>query len=144
MRSKIVPHRCLLDADDTPLHRYDYYVRLRTHSAWRIPLLHGRCPPVPDETATPKEKGVYALFLMLLFRPHRGVEDLVGAILQRAPEVTSEDAMWKYVHEAFLRWRHFDIEVPAKRVLQGSTSAGGQRSATVMPFDSAPWWAVMI
>ena len=78
LMSKSVPHRCLQDTDGQPLHSYGYYVRLHTHRAWRVPLLHGRCPKVPGNTSPPKEKCMYTLFLMLLVRPHRPMDDFCG------------------------------------------------------------------
>ena len=110
MKSKEFPHRCLLDVDDKPLHKYEYYVHLRTHTAWRVPVLHGRCPSVPDDAASAKEKGVYSLFLMLLFRPHRRIEDLVSSLLCNVDLKGSEDTAWTQIHEAFLHWRNTEIE----------------------------------
>ena len=51
------------------IYKYAYYVHLRIDKAWKVPVLYGRSPPKPDKSATPSEKGLYALFLMLLFRP---------------------------------------------------------------------------
>lgn len=50
------PHRTLVDENNSPLHTYGYYVRLRTHSRWKIPLIQGRNPSVPDATAPMSEK----------------------------------------------------------------------------------------
>ena len=64
-----------------PFHDNDYYVKLRTHTAWRVPLFHGKCPPRPIASASAKEKGLYALWLMLLFRAHRQLHDFVSLLL---------------------------------------------------------------
>ena len=57
MRSKHVPQLKLLDEQKRPIHRYGFYVRLRDDSPWRVPILYGSRPKLPDETATDKEKG---------------------------------------------------------------------------------------
>ena len=38
-------------------------VRLRTNVAWKVPVIYGRHPAVPDESASASEKGAYALFV---------------------------------------------------------------------------------
>lgn len=83
LMSKRCPHKCLLDDNDEPIHNYGYYVRLRTDTPWRVPLLHCKCPSVPDTNAPAKEKGMYALFQMMLFRPHRLPMNLVKDIILR-------------------------------------------------------------
>ena len=32
------PTRALVDSDGEPLHKYDYYVRLRVDKPWKVPL----------------------------------------------------------------------------------------------------------
>ena len=56
MLSKRCDGRYLIDADNKPIYKYGYYVRLRTDVAWKVPVPHGRCPPVPDESAPAQEK----------------------------------------------------------------------------------------
>ena len=77
IRSRAFPELPLRDASHRPIHRYSHYVHLATDSSWRVPILHARLPRLPEETATSFEKGSYALFLMLFFRPHRDVCDFV-------------------------------------------------------------------
>ena len=124
LKSKEFPHRFLLDADDKPLHTYKYYVHLRTHTAWRVPVIHGRCPHVPDDAASAKEKGIYSLFLMLLFRPHRRIEDLVSSLLGNVDLQGNEDTAWTQIHEGFLYWRKTQIE-EVKDQLSSRTTAEG-------------------
>ena len=69
--SKMFPHRPLVDAENKPIHRYGFYVRLRTMEAWRVPILYGKQPSPVDATAPASEKANYAMYLMMLFRPHR-------------------------------------------------------------------------
>ena len=65
------PTRALVDSDGEPLHKYDYYVRLRVDKPWKVPLLYGQLPRAPDSAATANERGTYGLLMMLLFRPFR-------------------------------------------------------------------------
>ena len=74
VQSEICPHRCLIDKHGQPLHRYGFYVTLRTTSAWRVPIIGGVSPPVPEEKSTAKAKGTCALYMMLLFRAHRCID----------------------------------------------------------------------
>ena len=72
-----MPELPLLDASGNTLHKYGYYVRLETVQAWRVPILHGKLPGVPDSTSKPCEKGQYGLCMMCLFRPYRDAAELV-------------------------------------------------------------------
>ena len=94
---------------------YAYYAQLRTHAAWRVPLLQGRCPKIPDESATAAERGMYGLFIMLLFRPFRLVEDLVSSCFRYPPVVTTEDAAWESVWQTYLTWKTMEIEAVAQQ-----------------------------
>lgn len=68
LESKIFPGETLVDKDGKPLHKYGYYVRLLTHTAWRVPLLFGRLPTAPAPDAPAYERGIFGLCLMVLFR----------------------------------------------------------------------------
>ena len=92
--SRIVPEKCLLDQEGHPIHGYDFYVHLRTFTAWRVPLFHGRLPRRPPEDAQPKDKGIYALFLMLFFRPHRDFSDIVRVATRNVAKRDAEDEIW--------------------------------------------------
>ena len=100
-RMKVIPLR---DAAQEPLHRYAFYVHLLTKTPWRVPVLHGRLPRVPDANAKSSEKGLYGLFLMMLFRCHRRPADLIDIALGKGFEGTEEEA-WIQVSEEFDRWR---------------------------------------
>ena len=67
---KVAPLPLLTPSRET-IHRYGYYARLRLHSAWRVPVLHGKIPRFPEESAPAESKGKYALCAMLLFARHR-------------------------------------------------------------------------
>ena len=62
VRSKAFPHRNLVDGSGNLIHKYGYYMRLRTNVAWKVSVIYGRHPVVPDESAPASEKGAYALF----------------------------------------------------------------------------------
>ena len=81
IQSKICPHRWLTDKNGLPLYKYGFYVSLRTTAAWRVPLIGGVSPAVPEETSTTQEKGLYALYMMLLFRAHRSIDDMLYKVV---------------------------------------------------------------
>ena len=57
-----------------------------------MPVLHGKLVRVPDSAAGPAELGMYGLFLMMLFRPHRAVAELTTfALGDKAFQGTEED-----------------------------------------------------
>ena len=57
--------------DMKPIYKYAYYVHLRLHEAWRVPVLHGKLPGPPHADATAYQKGSYGLMMLFLFKPHR-------------------------------------------------------------------------
>ena len=73
------------------LYKYAYYVTVRLSVAWRVPKLQGYLPPCPEEKDNVdederlrrlQEEARYAVYVQLLFRPFRSVDDL----LRRAPK----------------------------------------------------------
>ena len=140
--SSSAPGLCLLDSARMPIHEYGYYVRLRTDSPWEVPLLHARFPRVPGDDSTPADRGFYALFLMLLFRPHRNLGDFLSAAISGADvsyDFADADDRWRAVYNEFCSWRG-NIEGVAE------ATADGYAAGTVdMPvFNSSTWWACMI
>ena len=79
---------------------HEYYVRLRTEAAWRIPVLYGR-PPKGASADTDSERGVLALFLLLLFRPHRQVRDLFGSAAAQFGAADTRDAAWARLYKEY-------------------------------------------
>jgi hypothetical protein len=103
--SKIFPGQPLRDANKQPLREYFYHIRLLATSAWRVPVLYGRLPRTPAADEHSYERGIYGLFMMLLFRPHRQVGDLAHVVLQTQPSPRSEDEAWNAIHTECVRWR---------------------------------------
>ena len=102
--SKTFPHRPLIDSAGEPLHKYGYYVRLKTHGSWKVPVLYGRSPAVPDDNASAAEKANYAFYLMLLFRPYRHIDDLIRDIFGNADVRGSMEAAQRLVYDFFLKF----------------------------------------
>ena len=75
--SKAIPGLFLQRPDGQYIHKYGYYVQLRTNASWRVPLIFGTMPTTPDDASTNMEKGMYALRVMILFRHHRLPTDLI-------------------------------------------------------------------
>ena len=89
------------------------------------------------------DKGSYALFIMLLFRPQRfgaSLDYLEPVLHTQHARSLPEDAVWLLVYGEYLRWRKDDIDAVAAPFLEKSTSP-----SPVMPrFDTTEWWACMI
>ena len=118
-----MPDLYLMDAAKQPIHRYEYYIHLRTSTAWHVPLLHGRMPRVPDVSATSMEKGMYGLCLMVLFRPHRAKGSFVNVLFTRNGRPGNIDDAWAAVYNEFERWRRDEIDSVAA-VYENKRSAG--------------------
>ena len=140
IKSHVVPELCLVYSSWQPLSEYEFYVHLLTESAWHVPIICGKLPRVPDADAAAYEKGMYGLWLMLLFRPHRRVDGLIGFVIGKNDVRGSDDDVWDAVSKEFRRWRREDIDhVAAPYFEKTSTSRG-----TSPRFDSPEWWACLI
>ena len=115
IKSAIVPEFYLRDSSKELIYKYEYYVHLLTESAWHVPVLHGKLPRVPASGAEPVECGRYGLFMMMLFRPHRYVRDLIGCALGTGDFTGSEDDAWMLITNEFHRWRKDDVDTIAAR-----------------------------
>ena len=150
--SKIYPGEPLCGKDNRPLHRYAYYVKLLTTSPWRVPVLYGRMPRTPTETSTAYERGVYGLFLMMLFRPHRVVEDLSKFVYDNKQAPANEDEAWDMVYQEFERWRQgVDAQAAEARAFEIDDEARSRVQphietllASEPEFNSPHWWSCMI
>ena len=74
-----------------PIHRYAFYPRLLTDEPWRVPVLHGRIPANPDENSPLEEKGRFALFILVLFRPWRNLKEEILGLLKHPRRSLTED-----------------------------------------------------
>ena len=146
--SKSVPELCLLDGTRRPIHTYTYYAALRTDEPWAVPILHMKLPRLPDETSSWEEKGHYALFLLWLFRPHRGPRDLVPSVTAEESKPQFEenidtgsckDQHWRTIYEEFCRWREVEVREVASRTLK--RVADGENPPA---FDTPEWWACLV
>ena len=113
------------------LYKYAYYVTVRLSVAWRIPVLRGALPYCPDQGGDVEEGAKrleddirYAVYMQLLFRPFRTVED----VLRRASSVHGAPEYWKALLYDFRDWRS-TLESIAARARQD-----------VVPL-SKEWWA---
>ena len=130
---------CPLKKNGKNLHYYRYYPKLRTTKSWVVPTLYGRMPKKPASDADDEEKGKYALFVMLLFRPWRGVHvpDFLHRVLCGGSGMPLPVA-WRLIYAEYMRWRRDDIDNVAQPYLQRASPVGAQP-----PYDSRDWWACM-
>ena len=139
MKSRAVPELELLTEDGDSICRYGYYLWLRTHEAWRVPIVHGRVPRVPEASATAYEKGLYALFAMMLFRPHRSLSDLLDLAFGSGTLQASMDGAWEALYVEYCRWRQ-TIDRTAAPYFDRHASVRLPRPL----FDTPEWWSCMI
>ena len=97
------------------------------------PLALGRLPRTPTVSSSSEEKGRFALFMMLLFKPWRGYEevDFLDRVLNRGAMRRTESEMWDLLSEAYTSWRA-RMKVVATEVRRGQ----GEKPA----FDTPEWW----
>ena len=137
------------------LRDYAYYVALRTFKAWRCPELIGHIPPRLHEESTQRQKGEFALFVMLLLRPYRSfhkevLEEAQKHILKE--RLSDADAHWTALYDSYLTWRR-GIESIAMPLWQDGTStplAPGPPAlptaaeSSASPSSTTRWWACAI
>ncbi len=84
---------------------YNHYRILRTEKPWKVPILYGAIPRLTGASTTAQDRGRYAIFMMLLFRPWRDKDEAVqswaGACFRRG---NIED-IWNGIFLSFLAWR---------------------------------------
>eukprot|EP00973_Karenia_brevis_P076936 10683541-Karenia_brevis.AAC.1 len=66
----------------------------------------------PAHNATPYERGVYALFVMLLFRPYRSI---VNFGLADVPATLASDDAWNLIFTEYQNWRR-QLEAAEKKM----------------------------
>ena len=136
--SKSHPGLPLLDENDQPFYKYAFHVQLLTHSAWCVPVLHGKLPAVATESSTPTEKRYYALVLLLLFYPYRSfrTDVLEGLHLDASMD---DDAVSLRVWDAFSVWRKC-LQERARPFLSRTSS----EPVCHPEVNSDDWWACVI
>ena len=120
------------------LFKYAYYVSVRLTVPWRVPVLHGILPLRPEDRKTEsqdssvylEEQIRYAIYLTMLFRPFRSVEDVLRRVCSG-----------RWHHGAAEYWKAFLSEFRHWRVSQESIAAGARRVAVPL---SEEWWACRV
>jgi hypothetical protein len=127
----------LRDASGVVLLRADHYRQIRTDEPWRVPVLLGALPTTPHSESTAEEKGKYALFIMMLFRPWRSVygalTDWMGSpgLLRRRAQAD----VWLALYDAYTTWSQW---------LTSATTCYCTPPGKPTPaFNTADWWACM-
>jgi hypothetical protein len=137
------------------LRDYAYYIALRTFKAWRCPELIGHVPPRVHKESTQRQKGEFALFVMLLLRPYRSfhkeiLEEAQKHILKE--RLSDADAHWTALYESYLTWRR-GIESIALPLWHDGTSAPLAPGPPALPMAAESsaslcsvtrWWACAI
>ena len=113
---------------------YPYYVSLRTDTAWRVPVLYGKFPTRLHPDSPAREQGYLALFMMLLFRPHRDFYDEVVRPVK--PGGGGVDDFWLAIHKEYRRWREGEIDDLARPFYHRSPPTDHPPAP-----QSREWWA---
>ncbi len=122
-----------------PIYDYRYYDHLLLTDAWRVPVLYGKLPGAPDATATPHEKGMHALTMLFLFKPHR--DDLMDFVLgTNMQEGLSLEDAWQKIYDMFCEWRKLEIDAVAARCGRAKTPSDLAQPS----FGTNEWWACVI
>ena len=95
----------LMNSDLTPLFTYDYYVHLLLQKAWKVPIVYGSLPRFPEADATCYDKGMYALMMMLLFKPYRTFDELLRDCGLDVVFRGTRDQAFMKVYDEFQKWR---------------------------------------
>ena len=114
-----------------------------------------RTPRAPTEASSASDRGGYGLFMMLLFRPHRRVNDLVQWAFAKQQPPRNEEEAWEMVYQDSLCWRR-EVDALARqcRPLGSHGKQISQDSSDVKRlveelldsecvFDTPEWWACM-
>ena len=116
-----------------------YYVQLRTQVCWKVPVLYGRIPAGVASDSCPSDKGLYALFVMLLFRPFRNVVDLFP-VRETHTDAELPDSAWMALFTEYQRWRDVEVDSVAQPYLNRSAA----HPMGTPEFGSKDWWACMV
>ena len=86
-----------LQLNGVEIRRYPYFVSLRVSTPWHVPKLQGTLPTPPTKDATLQQKGLYALFVQMLFRPWRGdgLPDFIMDVLSSKSLPLTNDQIWE-------------------------------------------------
>ena len=124
--------------------RYDHYRELRLHKPWRVPVLFGKMPATPTSTSSSEERGRYAVFMMMLFRPWRHLEQTVLKDWMGDSVLTHIDAAWEALFTEFLRWRKEDIIDVASPYFNRAAPFQERSLRPLFEKDGSDWWPCLI
>ena len=118
---------------------YNHYRHIRTHKPWRVPILYGRMPRLPQESSTPEERGRFAIFMMMLFRPWRDSDEAVDRWSGGSLAAGKIDEVWDKLFLEYLRWRREEIIEPAWPFFRRDVP-----HASPPAYGTEEWWACMV
>ena len=96
-----------LESQGKKLSKADHYREIRFFEPWRVPLLLGRFPTTPHAESLPRDRGLYALFVMMLLRPWRCFDAALVEWIGDAHtfRTSAEDDVWEALYDSYTRWR---------------------------------------
>jgi len=137
--SKSFPGLCLMDPEKKPLHRYAYYVHLRTNEAWYVPVFYGKLPRVATNASTMEERKAYALTMMSIFCPYRYfVKDILNDKIGLRPGM-SDAVACNMLWQGFVAWKADLASVSSKYFARHTPTHPGRPAP-----NTKEWWACVI
>jgi len=118
--------------------KYDHYRVLRLHSPWRIPVLCGGLPSTPTAASTAEEKGRFAIFMMMLFRPWRDLDNIVSSWMGSHVRASGIEVAWGALYSRFREWREAVIKIATPYYNPNDLHH------LKPPFDSDDWWDCLV
>ena len=123
--SKHIKGKVLMnDETGEPLVHAPFFCHVRDAEPWYVPVVYGHRPHTPDAHSTPRDRGLYGLWMLLLFYPWRNVQrDLLEFCWQKFLTDTQPDP-WEAIYLFFEKWlqtiNEISVNVKAHYAVGGS------------------------
>ena len=116
-----------------------YYCGVRVGQVWCVPIILGRYPKTPSAESTVEDKGRFALFMLLLFKPWRDLKKDLFCCLPRDPE-RCEQNPWQLLYDLFQKWYAQQEEFDRTLRIQYAAQGSGNESTSLLMEDGNVSW----
>ena len=130
------------DSDKKPVVKASYYVCIILEDPWRVPVVYGHRPFTPNEHSTSREKGLYGLWMLLLFKPWRRLREDI--LLPCWPDNSQDVACdpWEAIYRYYVSWAEA-LETEARKTKETYADLSCV-SPEPLKWNSNAYWSVMI
>ena len=116
--------------------------RVVTDKPWRVPIVYGHKPCTPHAQSTSRDKGLYALWMLLLFKPWRDLDvDLLAVCDPFCAKNGFISDPWQALYDSFEAWAR-GLASTARDTRQAYARTDTDAAAAV-PWNSVEYWAVI-